>query len=331
MMRFVPILPALALLPIAPAVAQTCLQVDPIDRAGEMVSSPYGVDRSGRRGASAGWHQGLDLVNTARRSGEVKSALAGTVVGKLAPRGGVNLIEVVTGNMKVQYMHMDHIATQAAENPTVSAGQKLGMMGSAGAGDAVHLHLGTLLSGSALQSTTGAGRVWLQQTGSKGASPLTADQIKGAAPQAWYYVNPEPFLTHQVPYQAPATSYNGRTITLPRTCSPAEAIAAPGGDESKQPSGQGRIDPTSEADSGSSQGTIEAHASGRVASEGPSVTLASQARRGVLLEIAKGGATELMAHQLSTQGELDSSLAHLALLSAMKTAAPLPASGDPAP
>src|SRR5215210_607758 len=326
MTRLVLILPALTVASIAPAAAQTCLQVDVIERAGEAVSSPYGVDRTGR--ASAGFHQGLDLVNTTRQSGAVTSGLAGTVVGKLAPRGGVNLVEVVTGNMKYQYMHLEHIETQAAENPTVTAGQKLGMMGRAGA-SAVHLHLGALLSGQALQSYTGGGRFWLQQRGSKGASPLTADQIKSAAPRAWYYVNPEPFLTHQVPYQSGASSYNqpggARTVTLPRICSPAEAIAAPGGDETKQPSGQVRTDPTSEADGGSSQGTIEAHASGRVASEGPSVALASQAPRGVLLEIARGGATELMAHQLSTQGELDSSLAHLALIVATAPAAPQPA------
>lgn len=332
MTRLVLILPALTVASIAPAAAQTCLQVDVIERAGEAVSSPYGVDRTGR--ASAGFHQGLDLVNTARQSGAVTSGLAGTVVGKLAPRGGVNLVEVITGNMKYQYMHLEHIETQAAENPTVTAGQKLGMMGRAGA-SAVHLHLGALLSGQALQSYTGGGRFWLQQRGSKGASPLTADQIKSTAPQAWYYVNPEPFLTHQVPYQSGASSYNqpggARTVTLPRTCSPAEAIAAPGGDETKQPSGQGRTDPTSEADSGSSQGTIEAHASGRVASEGPSVALASQAPRGVLLEIARGGATELMAHQLSYQGELDSSLAHLALIVATAPAAPQPAPQGPTP
>ena len=180
-MRFAPILPAFGLVIATPAVAQTCLQVDPIERAGEMVSSPYGVDRTGR--SSAGFHQGLDLVNTARRSGAVVSALPGTVVGKLAARGGVNLVEVVTGNMKLQYMHMEHIASEAAENPRVAAGQKLGMMGSAGAGNAVHLHLGTLLSGSALHASTGAGRVWLQQLGSKHAAPLTADAIKSAAPR----------------------------------------------------------------------------------------------------------------------------------------------------
>lgn len=316
----------------APAAAQTCLQVDVIDRAGEMVSSPYGVDRTGR--ASAGYHLGLDLVNTARRSGEVRSGLPGTVVGRLAPRGGVNLVEVITGQMKVQYMHMEHIATQAVENPRVTAGQRLGMMGSAGAGNAVHLHLGTLLSGQALHSFTGAGRVWLQRRGDKGTQPLSADAIREAAPRAWYYVNPEPYLTHQVPYQSGASSYfqpgGRRTQTLPRTCSPAEAIPPAAGGEASQPSGTGRADPVSEADGGSAQGTVQAHSSGRVASEGPSVALASQAPRGVLLEIAKGAATELMAHQVNYQNELDSSLAHLALMAATQGPTP-PAPGTPAP
>lgn len=267
------------------------------------------------------------MVNAARRSGPVTSGTAGKVNGLLAPHGGVNLIEVVTGNMKFQYMHMDHIATRTELNPPVNAGDKLGMMGSVGAGNAVHLHLGALLSGDALKSYTGAGRVWLQQDASKRVAPLTADQIKSASPRAWYYVNPEPFLTHQIPYQGPATKYNGQTQTLPRTCSPAEAIKPPTGDEAKQSPGQGRSDPVSEADSGSSQATVAAHSSGRVASEGPSDALASQAPRGVVLEIAKGGATELMAHQVSYQAEMDASLANLALMSAMKLASPLPSPG----
>ncbi len=319
------LLPTLACLATAPAAAQTCLQVDVIQRGGEAISSPYGVDRTGR--ASPGYHLGIDMVDNARRSGPVTSGLAGTVVGELAPHGKVNLVEVVTGNMKFQYMHMDHIATQAAENPKVDAGQKLGMMGSVGAGDAVHLHLGALLSGDVMKSYTGAGRFWLQQSGDKLTRPLTADQIKSAAPRTWYYVNPEPFLTHQLPSQGPATKYNGQTQTLPRTCSPAEAIKPPSGGEAKQPSGQGRTDPISEADSGSSQATVEAHSAGRVASEGPSDALASQAPRGVILEIAKGGATELMAHQVSYQAEMDASLANLALMAAMKSATPLPAPG----
>ena len=86
----------------------------------------------------------------------------------------------------------------------------------------------------------------------------------------------------------------------------------------------------SEADGGSAQGTVQAHSSGRVASEGPSVALASQAPRGVLLEIAKGGATELMAHQVNYQNELDSSLAHLALMAATQGPTP-PAPGTLAP
>ena len=328
MTRLVLILPALTIASIVPAAAQTCLQVDVIERAGEAVSSPYGVDRTGR--ASAGFHQGLDLVNTARQSGAVTSGLAGTVVGKLAPRGGVNLVEVTTGNMKYQYMHLEHIEPQAAENPTVTAGQKLGMMGRAGA-SAVHLHLGALLSGQALQSHTGGGRFWLQQRGSKGSPPLTADQIKSAAPQAWYYVNPEPFLTHQVPYQSGASSYDqpggARTVTLPRTCSPAEAIAARAGmrrssrrDKAGRSDQRGRqrIEPRHHRGARQRPGRVgraerragEPSAAGRAARDRP--------RR----RHRADGPPALLS------GELDSSLAHLALIVATAPAAPQPAPQD---
>lgn len=44
--------------------AGTCLTADIMNPSGQRVSSPYGVDRTGRAGASAGYHQGMDIVNS---------------------------------------------------------------------------------------------------------------------------------------------------------------------------------------------------------------------------------------------------------------------------
>ena len=55
---------ALLLFPVASSAnAGTCLSVDLMNVSGWVVTSPYGVDRTGHSGASAGYHQGLDMVN----------------------------------------------------------------------------------------------------------------------------------------------------------------------------------------------------------------------------------------------------------------------------
>jgi len=218
--------------PVSEVFAGECLA--PImSSAGQQVMSPYGMDRSGRPGASAGYHQGLDIVNDVGRGDPIKAGVDGRVVVSKDGSGGQKVVvETLDGSQRFGFYHLDGRSVRAGE--TVSAGTQVGTQGSTGVSrSAVHLHLTALMSGDALQDAGGQSRVWFSPSGWIGAKrspPMTAQQVSAAAPSSFYFVNPETFIDHRIPFAAgllSAQEYQDQGLvrpgglTLEPTCLPA--------------------------------------------------------------------------------------------------------------
>ncbi|WP_082171541.1 M23 family metallopeptidase [Methylobacterium indicum] len=288
-----------------PTIAGTCLTVDIMSPGGQRVSSPFGVDRSGRPGASAGYHQGLDIVNSQGAGTPIYSGSSGSVKYRNFGKGGV-IADVVSGDTRFLYLHMNVATFQNRQSPTIAAGEQVGTMGCKGMDHcAPHLHLGTLLKGSALSASGTNGRVWSEGS-RKSSSPLTADAIKSAVPSAWYYVNPEPFLPRQIPITAKYKDMAGgpRDTTLPKTCSPG-------------PNEGAASETVSRSDTQSQQAAIASAAERPTGSEDHAVKVANQPNRSLYIELARNNATELTANTFDYDAQMDAALAQLVALYAL--------------
>ncbi|WP_091754494.1 M23 family metallopeptidase [Methylobacterium sp. ap11] len=287
------------------ASAGTCMSVDIMKPSGQRVSSPYGVNRTGRPGASAGYHQGMDIVNSEGAGTKIFSGSAGSVLFRHFSGGGV-IADVTSGDTKYLYLHMNTTTLPEGRFVSLAAGDQVGTMGCKEMKVcAPHLHLGALLKGSALAATGTNGRVWKIYSG-KGASPLTADAIKSAAPQAWYYVNPEPFLPRQIPISTkyPDMAGGPRDMTLPKTCSPG-------------PNEGAASETVSKSDTQSQQQSIASAAEKASGSEDHAVKVANQPNRSLYIEIARINATELTANTFDYDAQMDAALAQLVALYAL--------------
>ena len=195
-----------------------------VDSAGEAVSSPFGVDRTGR--ASPGYHTGLDIVNSERRGSPMVAGLAGTVIN--ANVGSVRgvTVEVDGGLMRYAYLHNESVAVRTGD--TVAVGDKVSTMGDSGSPGAVHLHLMVALRSDVVQAAgESLGNVFALGNGfgSKSA-PLST----GAIPtdnKTYIVVNPETFLNHRLSFQASVlAAYKSQGLiredgmTLEPTCGP---------------------------------------------------------------------------------------------------------------
>lgn len=288
-----------------PTVAGTCLTVDIMSPGGQRVSSPYGVDRTGRPGASAGYHQGMDIVNSQGAGTPIYSGSSGSIRYRGFGKGGT-IADVTSGDTRFLYLHMNLLSLQEREKPTVAAGEQVGTMGCKGMDHcAPHLHLGTLLKGSALSATGTNGRVW-NEVSRKSSIPLTADAIKSALPTAWYYVNPEPFLPRQIPIsnKYPDMAGGPRDTTLPKTCSPGANEGA-------------ASETASRSDMQSQQAAITSAAGKAVGSEDHAVKVANQPNRSLYIELARINATELTANTFDYDAQMDAALAQLVALYAL--------------
>jgi hypothetical protein len=285
--------------------AGTCLSADIMKPSGQRVSSPYGVNRSGRPGASAGYHQGMDIVNSEGAGTPIHSGSAGSILYHHFGGGGI-IADVVSGDTRFLYLHMNTTTLKEGQSGQVAAGDQVGTMGCKGMKQcAPHLHLGTLLKGSAISTTSTNGRVWKMYSG-KGASPLTADAIKSAVPDAWYYVNPEPFLPRQLPIsnKSPDMAGGPRDTTLPKTCSPG--------------ANEGAVSETvSRSDTQSQQKAIASAAEKASGSEDHAVKVANQPNRSLYIELARINAVELTANTLDYDAQMDAALAQLVALYAL--------------
>lgn len=285
--------------------AGTCLTADIMSPGGQRVSSPYGVNRTGRPGASAGYHQGLDIVNSQGAGTKIFSGSAGPVSFYNFTGGGV-IADVKSGDTRFLYLHMNTTTLKEGQSGQVAPGDQVGTMGCEGMRHcAPHLHLGTLLKGNALSASGASGRAWKMGSG-KGASPMTGDAIKAALPAAWYYVNPERFLPRQIPISTKYPDMEGgpRDTTLPKTCAPGTNDAAPS-------------ETVSRSDTQSRQASISAAAEKAAGSEDHAVKVANQPNRSLYIELARTNATELTANTFDYDAQIDAALAQLVALYAL--------------
>lgn len=208
-------------------VTGVCMSHPLMSSSGAAVTSPYGMDRTGR--ASAGYHQGLDLVNNVGMGDPIFAGVSGKVIVAGAGSGGNRVVvETSDGSQRFVFMHLASIHRDVrVPGATVQPDTQIGTMGNSGTA-AVHLHLSALMSGDKLQSAGVSSRVWPSASGwggTKSQQPLSADQISAAAPDSFYFVNPEPFLPERVPFRPNLlTAYADQGLvrpdglTLPNNC-----------------------------------------------------------------------------------------------------------------
>ena len=226
--------------PVPPAGGGRCFERDLLSMAGIRVTSPFGVDRTGR--ASAGHHLGIDLANDAGRGDLVYAGVEGTVVLSAANRTNSVFVETTNGRQRVGFLH--GAARRVAQGDVVLPDTAVITMGDTGAPGAVHLHLEVHVSGEVMASLgEAAGRVWPLQSresffGSKASSGLSGASLEGAAPAPFYVVNPETYLHSRLPFtssvlSAPQYAAQGFSRpdgkTLEPTCAPGGDFVSQGG------------------------------------------------------------------------------------------------------
>tara|TARA_R110000737_G_C14623333_1_gene494019 strand:+ start:5426 stop:6367 length:942 start_codon:yes stop_codon:yes gene_type:complete len=204
--------------------AQQCL--GPImNPSGASVSSPFGVDRTGR--ASNGYHLGLDLVNNQGLGAPILAGVNGTVA--LSRADATNSVFVLSADGKQRFGYLHGKSRNVATGDTVSASDQVIAMGSKGAGSAVHLHLYTSLRGDVMASLgASAGRVWPLSSGdfwgNKHSGGLAGSDISSVSPATFYMVNPETFLDHRIAFPSYLSAAYGVSrpggLTLTPTCLP---------------------------------------------------------------------------------------------------------------
>ncbi|MBV5266383.1 peptidoglycan DD-metalloendopeptidase family protein [Pinisolibacter sp. B13] len=308
---------ALLLFPVASSAnAGTCLSVDLMNVSGWVVTSPYGVDRTGHSGASAGYHQGLDMVNGEGAGTPIYSGSGGTVryrtfTGGADASGLVAEVTVPSGDTMFRYLHMRNHATNG-ETREIAAGTQVGTMGCAGMKScSPHLHLYAMLRGSELAASGYAGRMWHDFAG-KHAAPMTSEAIRSAAPRDWYYVNPETFLSRRIPivHTYPDMPGGVHTTTLPQSCTADSSSAV-------------TVNPQSAGETRSRESAVAGDAT-IAGTEDYAFKSAEQPIRSLWISLAKQSATSLVAGTLDHQSALDASLAELVLVTALPSSASAP-------
>lgn len=209
----------------------TCFDRDLMNSAGLRVTSPFGVDRTGR--ASAGYHLGLDLVNDEGEGSQVFAGVPGTVVFSAANRTNSVFVETPDGRQRVGYLHGQ--ARRVAQGDRVLPDTVVITQGDAGTPGATHLHLEVHVAGEIMAALgEDTGRAWPLEDretffGSKQSSGLSGASLAGAAPQPFYVVNPETYLHRRLPFRESLLSVEQYArqgfsrpdgLTLEPTCAP---------------------------------------------------------------------------------------------------------------
>lgn len=226
--------------PTPPGGVGTCFQNDLMSMAGIRATSPFGVDRTGR--ASAGHHLGLDLANNAGMGDPIMAGIAGKVVLSVANATNSVFIESSDGRQRVGYRH--GASRRVAQGDAVLPDTVVITQGDLGSPGAVHLHLEVHISGEVMASLgESAGRVWPLKDretffGAKASSGLSGASLGGAAPAAFYVVNPETYLYSRVnftPSVLSSSQYAAQGfsrpdgLTLAPTCAPSADFVNRGG------------------------------------------------------------------------------------------------------
>lgn len=284
---------ALAMLFPMMAGAQTCMQFPAWSSDGEQIFSPYGVNRSGRPSASRGYHQALDIANNIGRGDPIYAGVTGRVIVAGGGKGGNRVVvETTDGRQRFGYFHLDAIHPSIRVGTEVSANTQVGTMGADGVQSGkVHVHFIKLLDGQTLRDAGANSRVWSSPhgwTGTKHSPPMTAEAIRSASPNSFYFVNPETYLEHRIPFN-PGTlavqTYIDQGLdrpdglSLPPTCTPSSEIFSA---------------PARSVGLGSSAAEIGAIMAANNSDIGHAVDMASGESRDAILNMAKMQAEMLM-------------------------------------
>lgn len=204
----------------------TCQLAPVLDPVGLVVTSPFGVDRTGR--ASAAFHVGLDMVNDQGRGAPLRAGIEGRVVSAGGASNGI-LMETADGRQRFGFLHNDVVYRDVGAE--VAPDDVVARMGDRGSPGSVHLHLMTALRADvAREAAESLGKVWSvgQGYGNQGL-PLSDAALRDVLPESWIVVNPETFLYERIPFRPhlltePQYVAQGLSrpdaLTLPNTCGP---------------------------------------------------------------------------------------------------------------
>lgn len=280
----------------------TCLSAHPVDSP--VIFSEYGAwNRPGTAGNN-GWHRGVDIYPSGAQGGASKgqpmyAAHDGkTSYGSMGP-------QLKSGQFWTKYLH----SPTKGEPRDLKAGEEIGKIGEVNSAGKPHLHFEVLVPPSAISNTrclpgeNNDDCVFPSGSSKRSRDAYaTADAIKSAKPNTWYYVNPERYLKERVPVQGNATARTGRTQSLPNSCTPGSSVA-------DTPTSAGEYDTATAM----TEGEGEYYTSPAMA-----VATAEDDRRSLVIDMGRQSALEVRAfgedsNKLSAR--MDSALAHLLLMS----------------
>lgn len=199
----------------------TCLSAHPVDSP--VIFSEYGAwNRNGVDRGNNGWHRGVDIYPSAAQGQASKGQpIYAAHEGKTSY--GAEGPQLKGSQFWTKYLH----SPTKGEPRDLKAGEEIGKIGDVKSRGKPHLHFEVLVPPSAISSTrclpgeNNDDCVFAAGAPKRVATAYsTADAIKAAKPNTWYYVNPERYLKERIPVQGSATARTGRTQSLPNTCTP---------------------------------------------------------------------------------------------------------------
>ena len=204
--------------------------------------SPFGVDRSGQPGASAGWHLGIDLQkseNTAAGGGKTSPLYApdnATVIAVPNAGSAGNMMIFKRGDgSQIEFLHMDRFATkfQSARGVPVQRGEYVGELGGTPSYPK-HLHLQMKIpTRSALDYRD---RMYASGPGAKSKSntPFSADKLaSGYQPSSgMVYVDPQYWLNRQYQWVGGMSKYTAQGFRMASGNKTFSPMCTAGGDAS---------------------------------------------------------------------------------------------------
>lgn len=280
----------------------SCLVAHPVQSP--VIFSEYGAfNRAGVDQGNNGWHRGADIYpKDAQGQASMGQPLFAAHDGKLGV-GGMGLI-VSNGQFRTLYLHSGSMP----ESRDVMAGEEIGKIGDKKSAGKPHLHFEVQVPKSAVAAT----KCIIGQDTDDCAFPVvpgrepkrdpngyaTSQSLASAAPNTWFYVNPERYLKERVPVVGSARARTGRSESLPNSCTPGTSVA-------ETPSSAGESE------------TAAALASGfgnYLSGSGSGVANADKELRSIAIDIARQSALDVRAATSSAaqnQARFDAAVAGL--------------------
>lgn len=279
----------------------SCLVAHPV--TSPVVFSEYGAWNCPGAGAGNGWHRGSDIYPQGAQGQASKGQpLFAAHDGKLS--AGNMGVKVTGSNFRTLYLH----SASRPDPRDVSAGEEIAKIGDVESAGKPHLHFEVQVPASAISATkcvpgSSTDDCAFPAGGNK-KDPngyATADALRSATPNTWYYVNPERYLKERVPVVGMAAVRAGRNQTLPNSCTPGQTVA-------ETPSSSGDSDNANAMAGG--EGTY-------MTSSGSAIANADADLRSLAINMTRQSALELRAASSmaqNLQGHTDSALAHMLML-----------------